>query len=487
MATGTNKYQWKKTSAPLAQPHAFPDGRTDDIWFFDDQTGWLVNSNGQVMKTENGGESWDEKFYLDPCMGSRPSLRSMGWGSRSVGWFGVVATQPPNNPTGYLSVLLHHTTDGGETWTAVQNLPTCTPEGICGFYAVNEQVAYGSGTNDPTKPRAIIKTTNGGGQWEVIDMTPWADSLIDIYFENENTGWVVGGKTDADCEGSGYDQLRPVVLKTTDGGKTWENRAAGVQGFKCGEWGWKIQFINARVGFVTLENFNAAAILKTTDGGESWVRLPIIDTSDKRINNDLEGVGFLNESEGWVGGWGYYDFAGKANSYTTDGGTTWMPQNYTGYPGGDPRRRINRYRFIRDDSGHVIAGYCCGTTVYKLYTDESGTQAEAHPQAAMVHHVAPANSFALSHVPYGTDRSDRLVEISYTLSQDAERVCIGLWNRFAFHVRTLLDGESQTAGRYTIVWDGKDDNGEPVEADVYMCRISVDNQRCESQFLRLLV
>ena len=82
----------------------------------------------------------------------------------------------------------------------MKNLPEASPAGICGFYAVNEQVAYGSGTNDPGLPGpAIIKTTNNGGSWELIPMEQYADNLIDIYFFDENNGFVVGGKIDPTC------------------------------------------------------------------------------------------------------------------------------------------------------------------------------------------------------------------------------------------------------------------------------------------------
>lgn len=56
---------------------------------------------------------------------------------------------------------------------------------------------------------------------------------------------------------------------------------------------------------------------------------------------------------------------------------------------------------------------------------------------------------------------DGTVEISYTLPEDTENVFVGLWNKFVFHVRTLVSEKKQTRGRHTIVWDGKDDQGNP--------------------------
>ena len=128
-----------------------------------------------------------------------------------------------------------------------------------------------------------------------------ANLLIDIYFTDEMHGWVVGGRG-----GLSYDRLKPVILHTADGGATWEDRLqdSGIK-FPRGEWGWKIQFLNDQLGFVSLENFAGAAILKTMDGGRTWQRIEIKDQQGNRINNDLEGIGFLNEMTGWVGGHGF--------------------------------------------------------------------------------------------------------------------------------------------------------------------------------------
>ncbi len=391
---------WVDTNSPVA------NSRTDDIWFFDADTGWLVNSNGEVERTSDGGQTWEQKLFVDPGSTAFPYLRCLAWGSAQVGWFGAV-TGYAGSKKDYLQILLHRTTDGGENWTALSNLPEQSPAGVCGLYAVNEQVLYGSGTNDPNLPGpGIVKTTDGGASWQFIDMAAHADNLIDIYFVDEDTGWVVGGKKDSNCpttkpgynkDVEQYAQLKPVVLKTIDGGASWQSKAAGVEGYDCGEWGWKIQFLNDQVGFVSLENFTSAAILKTLDGGESWTRLPILDSAGISINEDLEGVGFVSPTEGWVGGWGH-NFEGLNNSYTDGGGQTWVANDHVpSDPNSDPRLKINRYRFLGDP---ISVGYCSGARVYKLVET---THAAA--MLASVERVGPPDGYALSHAPSRTDRS----------------------------------------------------------------------------------
>ena len=87
-------------TATLARPAALSwellagspvaSSRTDDIWFFDAMTGWLVNSSGYVCKTEDGGSSWIPKFFLYPNLPSRPYLRCISWATRKIGWIGAV-------------------------------------------------------------------------------------------------------------------------------------------------------------------------------------------------------------------------------------------------------------------------------------------------------------------------------------------------------------------------------------------------------------
>ena len=101
-----------------------------------------------------------------------------------------------------------------------------------------------------------MHTADGGQTWNSISMVTHANLLIDTYFVDDLHGWGVGGNG-----GTTYDTLKPVIMFTADGGKTWENKLqdSGID-FPTGEWGWKIQFLAPQIGFVSLENDTAAAI-----------------------------------------------------------------------------------------------------------------------------------------------------------------------------------------------------------------------------------
>jgi hypothetical protein len=126
----------------------------------------------------------------------------------------------------------------------------------------------------------------------------------------------------------------------------------------------------------------------------------------------------------------------------------------------------------------VSTGYCSGAKVYKRAAPDLHVSVSAAVQAPG---PQPAG-LALSHTPNFSSRS---VEMTYVLPQDARNVFVGIWNHFAFHVRTLVDGVGQQAGRHTVVWDGTDDRGQPLGGGVYICRMSVDGRMGESQSVRL--
>ncbi|MEP4076599.1 WD40/YVTN/BNR-like repeat-containing protein [Haloferula sp.] len=446
--------------------------RTDDIWFFDENVGWLVNAAGEARMTINGGASWDHRSSnLQTEHGGY--LRCMGWSSRDTGWIGLVT----GGGAGFEESLLYRTRNGGHNWEKV-SLPVGAPGGICGLFAVSSEVVYAAGSNDPDLPGpSVVKTTDGGATWTVIPMTAHADNLIDVYFEDENTGWVVGGKKALACPPTKpgyfgrqqYAQLKPVILKTQDGGQSWVNMAANTEGFVCGEWGWKIQFLPGhQIGFVSLEDLTGAAMLRTEDAGQTWTRLAIKDAGGTVINNNLEGIGFIDSNNGWVGGWGQF-FQGKFNSFTSDGGRTWSRQDQNDdVPASDPRVNVNRYRFIGNPP-RVI--YCSGKKVYRLSLDQEDAMQGRLMAEVHVASEPEGSSFQPSTLP-----SDGGVSIHFSVPEGSRRLKVGIWNNFAVHQCDLYEEVEPAPGEREIYWDGSLDCGDSVPRGCFMGRITIDSK-----------
>jgi photosystem II stability/assembly factor-like uncharacterized protein len=394
---------WQPTSAPKQR-------RYDDIWFDTSDIGWAINSAGEIRYTADGGKSWGGDHPQKLIPGAY--LRCMSFASRSSGW---VASITPG-------LRLWKTSDG-MTWDQIPEaiLPK-TPSAICGIHAASQNVIYAAGTQYPDQDAGVMKTSDGGRTWQPIDLRRYANLLIDVYFTDELHGWVVGG-----VGGDRYPLLKPVILRTEDGGASWTDKLAtsGIS-FPRGEWGWKIQFLNRLVGFISLENFSDAAILKTVDGGETWVRLPI---NDPQKNANLEGVGFLNEQIGWVGGWGKRTRPGTSSA-TTDGGVTWADANTIG-------RFINRFRFT---GATPIVAYASGETVYQCV--DTPTPEALFARAAELHERSEQE------IPVIFDK----IEIRKDVPAGAKRLLVSVFNQRGTKLSTLADEIDPKPGNRSFIW-----------------------------------
>lgn len=264
--------------------------RFEDAAFVSPEAGWIVNGSGETWATENGGTTWTLQSDVPGY------LRSAAFPSPDLGWVGVL----------FSDTRLYETRDGGITMTDVTDrIQPAVGGGICGLFALDEMHAFGVGEWDG--PAYFIKTSDGGATWQSTDMSAHAGSLIDVYFTDPMNGIVVGGTNATQFGG------QAVILATSDGGATWTERFRSSGTDTQSEWSWKISFPTPEVGYVSVE-FNTGTfdgkVLKTTDGGLTWQEL------DVPGGNSMQGVGFLTADIGWTSGRG-------TDKVTTDGGLTW--------------------------------------------------------------------------------------------------------------------------------------------------------------------
>ena len=420
----THSFRWRETNAPPAS------SRYDDVWFNDADNGWAVNNDAfTILKTGDGGATWAQQLH-DPDM----YFRCIAFANERVGWASGLPW------TTGVTHRLYHTTDGGANWCLVRNLPN-DPEGICGLSVVNPDTAIGSGTNHPLALPSLVKTTDGGATWTLIDMSAHASLLVDNYFIDANCGWVVGGKIFDEVENPTREHAKPVVLYTEDGGATWVDRVESIRDeLLVGEWGWKIFFLDAHIGFVTLQSNSWAAILRTDNAGADWTRLPVSEPAGIR---NLQGVGFVDSNHGWVGGWS------RVPSMTMDGGNTWSAA-------GPPLRAINRFRFLRDSG---LVGYAAGEDVYRYADDSlfwSGNDWE----------ICETSPIMIA------------VDVPETAGDMKVDVCDG----FGWHIACLFEGTAPEPGQYPIEWDFCNQAGVDLGPGIYHVRITVDD-RVESKMI----
>ena len=428
-------FTWHATNAPVRE-------RYDDIWMLTPETGWAINGAGEIIYTEDGFKTHDPQETVEGDVW----LRCMSFTSPTDGWVGTLNR----------GQRLFRTQDG-KRWTDVTSSLPPIPHAVCGIHSPSKNVVYASGTQYPRLEAAIMRTTDGGQSWKSMSMAAHANLLIDNFFVDDLHGWVVGGKG-----GTRYSDLTPVVLFTADGGQTWTDQLqnSGIE-FPRGEWGWKIQFLNWQLGFVSLENRNGAAILKTIDGGQTWKRIGV---NDPQRNVDLEGVGFIDEMIGWVGGWGHRVDPGRGiTSGTTDGGATWFDANDVG-------AFLNRFRFF--PGGKPVAGYASGDTIYQCIASDPLEDA----------HAMAARSIATRKAPI--PKAWTSLEVKADIPANAQRLTITVFDTRQTLVKVLADEKAPRAGARTYSWDFKDEEGEDSGTGHFITRVRIDGYAESSMVVR---
>jgi photosystem II stability/assembly factor-like uncharacterized protein len=278
------------------------------IQFVSSTEGWISAGQGYLLHTTNSGITWVivQPFPSDTLMSMSDPSVTMSWVSQSRGWkinwFGTSLSSPHG-------AVIHQTTDGGSTW---QKKVLSTASGDLGFQIqfVDVNNGWASIYNYNSGGGKLMKSTNGGNNWSVID-TSTADLGI-FYFVDVNNGWSITG---------GPNTTPPYkITHTTNGGVNWSVQYTdNTQGeFDA------IQFTNLNNGWVVGRK---RKILKTINGGINWTQINNSGLSDSAY---AKCVFFLNANTGWIGE-SYYvpppqQTPLRVLIYTSNGGNSWTQQ-----------------------------------------------------------------------------------------------------------------------------------------------------------------
>lgn len=154
------------------------------------------------------------------------------------------------------------TTNGGQTWTSVPIVNTSNQPinglTINDLHFFNGQTGVAVGVRSNTI-HTILRTTNGGAHWTTVvsqnDPQGWFDGIRKVDFINSMQGWCVGA--------SGK------VRRTLDGGVTWTDLPDVAEPNLS--YLSTVDFADAQVGYSSAAySFGGGVLLKTTNGGQSW-------------------------------------------------------------------------------------------------------------------------------------------------------------------------------------------------------------------------
>jgi len=370
--------------------------RHDDIYFVSADTGWVVNVDGYIYKTTDGGTSWITQLFQPAT-----SFRCVGFANANKGWAGNLGpgSWSPTTDT----VPLYQTIDGGITWQPVTSITGPWPKGLCGISVVNDSVVYAVGRVGG--PCYMMKTADGGASWTSVNFNPPAFFLIDCHFFSADTGLVAG------CTGTNSNDVRYAIFYTTDGGQSWL-QVASTPSFHghC----WKLNFPSRYTGYASVEawpGMDSIPVLKTVDGGLTW--------QEKIWSIPLwyeQGIGFINDSVGWCGS------ALNQVKETTDGGDSWNVVPFA--------ENFNRFRKIND----TIA-YACGNRIWKYSNQVTGINEPASLEGLVLEQNYP-NPFSGK------------TTIKYSLPSKG-KVTIKVYDFAGRYVNTLVN-KAQNKGTYEI-------------------------------------
>lgn len=184
-----------------------------DIHAFNENEALIMSSGDgcKIYSTSNGGEEW--KLVYEN-LGEGIFFDGMDfWDEKN----GIAFGDPIN---GKLQII--STSDGGKTWTSLENLPN-TIKGEAGFAASgtgivcigDQKVIIGTGGGDFAR---VFISEDRGNTWNVYKTPMRAGEASGIYamtFWDENNGVVVGGNYLDSAAVKGNCAI------TSDGGKTW--------------------------------------------------------------------------------------------------------------------------------------------------------------------------------------------------------------------------------------------------------------------------
>lgn len=183
------------------------------------------------------------------------------------------------------------TADGGSSWADAGYVGADT---LHRFYKETRAVhaftadeAIACGVDLWSNTEMILRTVDGGLDWDTVHAGPFGTELNDLHFVSASIGMAVGG------DGR--------IFRSLNGGYTWSAQVSGTAADLFG-----VYFVDALVGIAVGDH----VILRTTDGGSSW--------SVQSAPVALRGIAAFDASAWMASG-----DAGTA-LLSEDGGATWV-------------------------------------------------------------------------------------------------------------------------------------------------------------------
>ncbi|NQV18159.1 MAG: right-handed parallel beta-helix repeat-containing protein [Armatimonadetes bacterium] len=274
----------------------------NSVDFFDGNIGLVVGESGTILKTTNGGETWDNVtsgtsnnlngisfVNADTAVvvgDGQTILRTTDGGANwmpiTVGIYGNLISVDidisGNGIAGGTDQTILKTDDAGATWSITQT--GYMGGGWQGAQMVDESIGFVFGSNSIFQP-FVGKTTNSGSSFSFYNFyfvqgaVSYEGKLFDGYFFDDFNGITAGRRWDwFGC------------ISSTSNLNEWTT-----QHYSTPFYG--IDFSTESDGYVVGDN---GTIMHTADGGTIW------EAEDSGVFSQLNSVLFVNENLGFIAG-----------------------------------------------------------------------------------------------------------------------------------------------------------------------------------------
>lgn len=290
----------------------------------DSENIWVVGNGGMILKTTNGGSTWNEinspvtydlyhvdfvnsdtgmiggygvtdcEIYTTTNGGISWNLTKLDSGDYSIYDIEYVEGGAGESSKAYVTAgrsLTWTTEDAGESWGKTSIQRGCGFADIQSICFLNKDEGWFVGTAAQSSEVTIIHTTDGGATYEIQDNPTDPDiKLNSVSFADNQHGIAAG--------------IDPNILYTSDGGKNWETRSVS-------NYRWESVHMNPS-GKAWAVGRNGI-ILYSNDWGYTWT------AQESGVTSELWEVIFIGDNEGWIVG-GYPPSQPAVILHTSTGG-----------------------------------------------------------------------------------------------------------------------------------------------------------------------
>ncbi|MCI0331307.1 MAG: T9SS type A sorting domain-containing protein [candidate division Zixibacteria bacterium] len=322
----------------------------------------------------------------------------------------------------------------GAAWTVLQ--PALNMN-LADVHYINSSPGQAWAVGD--SPYVAITTNNWGNSPppQIVRFPNDSVTMSSIQFLDNNFGFASGRKTGSNAT---------VILRTTDGGQTWEER--NLPDICPSAPLLSVDFVSPLTGWAVQTCGTTANFYKTTDAGATW---SFQDAKNFFLAFAIDAVDSLYAwTVGQLGSFG-------AIAKTSNGGVSWAFETV-------PLASGQLLSVAMRDTSH---GFACGRSATLL------VYAPGVPTDAPGERDTRPKSFELSqNYPNPFNGETR---ISFTLLKN-QTITLTIYNILGQPVRTLLEG-SQPAGKNEISWDGRDASGRLSSSGIYFYKLSTAKEK----------